>query len=110
MQGGAQQQGSSPVPLAPGGSGSKRRRNPPENPSSAPAADRPAPSSQDPVPQGEEAPGGEAEATKHLRITDSCIHGIAQPHKPRVGVEYQAVVPPWQGPPAPPQAGKPQDS
>ena len=37
--------------------------------------------------------------SKSSRITDSCIHGVAQPHKPRIGKAYQAVVPEWKGPP-----------
>lgn len=43
--------------------------------------------------------GGEDEPQKSVRITSSCILGIAPPHKPRVGADYQAVVPQWTGPP-----------
>jgi hypothetical protein len=32
-------------------------------------------------------------------VATSCIHGTAMPHRPRVGPEFQAVVPAWAGPP-----------
>jgi len=37
-------------------------------------------------------------ASKKLHFTDSKIHSIAQPRKPRIGPEYQAVIPDLQQP------------
>jgi hypothetical protein len=37
----------------------------------------------------------EAKQAKQVKITTSKILGTAHPRKPRVGPEYQAVIPPW---------------
>ena len=34
------------------------------------------------------------------KLTTSKILGVAHPHKPRIGPQYQAVVPPFRAPPA----------
>mmetsp|Transcript_26099 Transcript_26099/g.46407 ORF Transcript_26099/g.46407 Transcript_26099/m.46407 type:complete len:118 (-) Transcript_26099:2500-2853(-) len=50
------------------------------------------------------ANGGQVEeegekGSKQRHVATSCIHGTAMPHRPRVGPEFQAVVPAWAGPP-----------
>ncbi len=41
-----------------------------------------------------DAPGGKP------KLSTSKILGVAHPHKPRIGPQYQAVVPPFRAPPA----------
>lgn len=38
---------------------------------------------------------------KCLKLAHSKIQGLAEPRKPRIGPGFQAVIPPWTGPPAP---------
>ena len=48
---------------------------------------------------GATPPGGKP------KLLTSKILGTAHPHKPRIGPQYQAVVPPFQPPPTRPPAG-----
>eukprot|EP00873_Tetraselmis_striata_P017921 jgi/Tetstr1/438185/TSEL_026785.t1 len=47
---------------------------------------------------GEEQDG--EQGTKKAHVETSCIRGTAMPHRPRIGPQYQALVPTWTGPPA----------
>jgi hypothetical protein len=53
----------------------------------------------------EAAGAGGGSASKRVQVAVSKIHGIAPQRRPRIGAQYQAVVPEWTG--APPHAPDP---
>jgi hypothetical protein len=55
-----------------------------------------------PQPIGGAHPGAQAQA-KQPKLVPSITHGVSVPHKPRVGADFQAVLPP--PPPPPPPKG-----
>lgn len=66
------------------------------------ASEEEAPSHPQLCPSLDETPFGERPLTrdaKQVKVTTSKIQGTAQPRKPRIGADFQALVPEWTGPP-----------